>query len=228
MHGFLWPRGDGTNRRRNGSWALVCAAALGVMVLAACGSVHATGSPVASGHTSTVTPDSSAPPRAGSSPSAALCRETATVTRLEVVRNRGFKVPELEPAFPSMVTVTNPALLRDVIRALCALPVLPPGVYHCPAMLLGTAYTLRFSVGSRPLPLVTIDETGCETVTGVGPVRRVTSEGFWQVLSKAIGSGTRSGPGCRPPSARTTKAYACPEVARPGAGTAALAAAAAS
>jgi hypothetical protein len=228
MHGFLWPRGDGTNRRRNGSWALVCAAALGVMVLAACGSVHATVSPAASGHTSSVPPVSSAPPGAGSSQSAPLCREAATVTRLEVVRNHGYKVPELEPAFPTMVTVTNPALLRDVIRALCALPVLPPGVYHCPAMLLGTAYTLRFSVGSRPLPLVTIDETGCETVTGVGPVRRVTSEGFWQVLSKAIGSGTRSGPGCRPPSTRTTKTYACPEVARPGAGVVAPAAAAAS
>jgi hypothetical protein len=111
-------------------------------------------------------------------------------------------VPELEPAFPNQVTVTNPALVRAVIRALCALPVVPPGVYHCPALLLGTAYTLRFSVGSRPLPLVTINPTGCETVTGVGPVRWVaTSPGFWRVLSRAIGvrmppvfTGNRPGP----------------------------------
>src|SRR5215470_5338877 len=182
MHGSLRPRGNGTNsRRRNGSWALVCAAALGVMVLAACGSVRATGSPAGSGHTSRVAQDSPAPAAAGS-PQPALCLEAAAVTRLEVVRSHRFKVPELEPAFPNMVTVTDPALIRDLIRALCALPVTRPGVYHCP-LLLGTAYTLRFSVGSRPLPLVTIDSTGCKAVTGVGPDRRVTSEGFWRVLS---------------------------------------------
>jgi len=187
MHGSLWPRLNGTNnKRRNGSWALVCAAALGVLVLAACGSVRAAGSLAGSGQTSPVTQRSPAPAGARSS-QAALCREATAVTRLEVVRNHGFKVPELEPAFPNVVTVTNRAVIRDVIRALCALPVTPPGAYHCPAMLLGTAYTLRFSVGSRPLPLVTIESTGCEAVTGVGPGRRVTSEGFWRVLSRAIG-----------------------------------------
>jgi hypothetical protein len=123
-------------------------------------------------------------------PQPALCREAAAVTRLDAVRSHGFKVRELQPAFPGMVTVTNRALIREVIRALCALPVTPPGVYHCPALLLGTTYTLRFSVGSRPLPLVTIDSTGCEAVTGVGPSRRVTSAGFWQVLSGALGART--------------------------------------
>jgi hypothetical protein len=186
-HGSSWPRGNAAiSKRRNGNWAPVSAAVLGVMVLAACGSVHATGSSAGSGHTSPVTKTSPAPAAAGS-PQAALCREATAVTRLEVVRNHGFKVPELEPAFPNVVTVTNRAVIRDVIRALCALPVTPPGLYHCPAMLLGTAYTLRFSVGSRPLPLVTIESTGCQAVTGVGPGRRVTSEGFWRVLSRAIG-----------------------------------------
>src|SRR5689334_3479317 len=109
MHGSLWPRGNGTNRkRRNGSWAPVCAAALGVMALAACGSVHAAGSPAGSGHTSPVAQRSPAPASARF-PEPALCREAAAVTRLEVVRSHGFKVPELEPAFPNMVTVTNRA-----------------------------------------------------------------------------------------------------------------------
>jgi hypothetical protein len=156
------------------------------MVLAACGSVPAASSPAGSGHTSPVAKHSPAPVSARF-PRPALCREAAAVTRLEVVRSHGFKVRELQPAFPSMVTVTNQALIRDVIRALCALPVTPPGVYHCPALLLGTAYSLRFLVGSRPLPLVTIDSTGCEAVTGVGPARRVTSAGFWQVLSAVLG-----------------------------------------
>jgi hypothetical protein len=187
MHGSPRPRGNGTNsKRRNGSWVLVCAAVLGVMVLAACGSVRASGSAAGSGQVSGVAPKASAPASARF-PQPALCREAAAVTSLEVVRNHGFKVPELEPAFPNMITVTNQALIRGLIRALCALPVFPRGVYHCPALLLGTAYTLRFSVGSRPLPLVTIDSTGCEAVTGVGPERRVTSEGFWRVLSTVIG-----------------------------------------
>jgi hypothetical protein len=187
MHGSLWPGGNSAiSKGRHGSWALGCAAALGVMALAACGSVRAVGSSAGSGHTSPVAQHSPAPASARF-PQPALCREAAAVTRLEVVRSHGFKVPELEPAFPNMVTVTNRALIRNVIRALCALPVTPPGVYHCPALLLGTAYTLRFSVGSRPLPLVTIDSTGCQAVTGVGPDRRVTSEGFWRVLSAALG-----------------------------------------
>jgi hypothetical protein len=187
MHGLPGPRGNGTNsKRRNGSWALVCAAALGVTVLAACGSVRASGSAAGSGQVSGVAPKASARASAGF-PQPALCREAAAVTRLEVIRNHPFKVPELEPAFPNMVTVTDQAPIRDLIRALCALPVFPRGAYHCPALLLGTAYTLRFSVGGRPLPLVTIDSTGCEAVTGVGPVRRVTSGGFWRVLSALIG-----------------------------------------
>src|SRR5215469_2565137 len=127
-HGSLWPRGNAAiSKRRNGNWAPVSAAVLGVMVLAACGSVHATGPSTGSGHTSPVTKTSPAAAAAGSS-QAALCREATAVTRLEVVRNHGFKVPELEPAFPNVVTVTNRAVIRDVIRALCALPVTPPGV----------------------------------------------------------------------------------------------------
>ena len=165
----------------------------------------------------------------------ALCRDAATVTRLVVNRNRGFKVPELEPAFPIQVTVTDPAMVRAVARALCGLPDVPRGVYHCPALLLGTAYTLHFSVGGRPLPVVTINSTGCETVTGVGPVRRATSREFWQVLSRAIRvktpsvfGGDNPGSGCRPPSTHMTKIEGCPGVARPGAEVAAPAGAASS
>jgi hypothetical protein len=238
MFRWLWPRGYGkNNRRHNGTRALVCAvAALGAVTLAACGSVAAPGSGPGAGQTSPGTPGSSTGGGVGSS-QPALCRDAATVTRLEIVRNHGFKVPELEPAFPNLVTVTNPALVRDVARALCALPAAPKsgGVYHCPALLLGTAYTLRFSLGSRPLPLVTINSTGCETVTGVGPVRWVTSEGFWAVLSRAIGvktppvfGGDIPGSACQPGSTHLTKIDGCPGVARPGTEVVAPAAAAAS
>jgi hypothetical protein len=165
----------------------------------------------------------------------ALCRDAATVTSLVVNRNHGLKVPELEPAFPILVTVTDPAMVRAVARALCVLPDMPRGVYHCPALLLGTTFTLLFSVGGRSLPVVTINSTGCETVTGVGPVRRATSREFWQVLSRAIRvstppvfGGDNPGSGCQPPSTRMSKLEGCAGVARPGAEVAAPAGATAS
>jgi hypothetical protein len=215
-------------------------AALGLLALAACGSVPASGPGDGPGHASPGASDSSAgggptrlPIPLHSQP--ALCRDAATVTRLVVNRNHGFRVPELEPAFPIQVTVTDPAMVRAVARALCGLPDEPRGVYRCPALLLGTAYTLHFSVGGRPLPLVTIDSTGCETVTGVGPVRRATSREFWQVLSRAIRvkvppvfGGDNLGSGCQPPSTHMTRIEGCPGVARPGAEVAARAGAASS
>jgi hypothetical protein len=143
-------------------------------------------------------------------------------------------VPELQTAFPNQVTVTDPALVRAVARALCGLPDMPPGLIHCPALLLGTAFTLQFSVDGRPLPLVTINATGCEAVTGVGPVRRATSPGFWRVLGRAAGGksplvfgGDHPGSPCQPPSTQITKINGCPGVARPGTGAAGPAGAAA-
>ncbi len=233
MNGSLWPYGNGGHKRQNGGrGALLCAAAaLGAVALAACGSVPASGSGPGSG-SGQASPAASAgnsgsPTSAGAradSSQPALCRDAATVTTLEIVRPHGTRVPELLPAFPSQVTVTNPALVRSVARALCALPDMPRGVLNCPAQLLGTAYTLHFTSGGRPLRLVTIDATGCETVTGVGAVRRVTSSGFWRVLAKAIGvrppgppvAGGDPGSACPPPSTHVTKIDGCPGVARPG------------
>ena len=239
MIGLFWPLGSGGNKRRNGRLLLLCAAAaLGAGALAACGSVPASGSGAGSGQTSPAASAGALGSSAGGgvrSSQPALCRDAATVNRLEMVRARGIRVPELAPAFPNQVTVTDPALVREVDRALCALPDMPRGVLNCPALLLGTAYTLHFSVDGRALPLVTINATGCETVTGVGPVRRVTSPGFWQVLSRAIGvkmppvfGGDHPGSACQPPSTHITKIDGCPGVVRPGAGVAVPAGAAAS
>lgn len=232
MAGSFWPRGQGGIKRHNASrraW-LGAVAVLGAVTLAACGSVPAPGSAAGSGHhASTGTPAAAV----GAQP--ALCREASTLTSLVVTRNHGYKVPELLPGFPSQVTVTNPALVRAVARALCALPAMPRGVYHCPALLLGTAYTLHFAVDGRSLPLVTVNSTGCETVTGVGPVRRVSSRAFWEVLSRALGvkmppvyGGNVPGEPCQPPSTGTIKINHCPGVARPGTGVVASAGSSAS
>jgi hypothetical protein len=232
MNESFWRHGNGGSKRHNGSRrALLCAAAvLGGLALAACGSVQASGSGAGAGQTSPAPSAgaSGSPGTAsgGSGPAQpVLCRDAATVTRLIITRVHSFKVPELQPAFPNQVTVTNPALVRAVARALCALPDMPRGVFSCPALLLGTTYTLRFAVDGRPLPMVTINQTGCETVTGVGPVRRVTSPAFWRVLAQAIGvkpplppvfGGNGRMSVCQPPSPRITKVDGCPGLARPG------------
>jgi hypothetical protein len=209
---------------------------LGTVALAACGSVAASGSGAGSGHAS---PSRSASGRASGSPGSAgggvgfsppaLCQDGARLTSLEIVRNHGTKLPELQPGFPIQITVTDPARVRAVARALCSLPDMPRGLLHCPALLLGTAYTLHFTAGGRPLPLVTINSTGCEAVTGVGPVRRAISPGFWRVLAEAIGvkppgppvfGGQNPGSACPPPSPHMTKIDGCPGLARPGTGVA--------
>jgi hypothetical protein len=225
MNGSVWPHGQGKIKRYNASrWALLGAvAAAGAVMFAACGSVAAPGSDAGAGtHT--------APAAAGAVPGTAepaLCRDTAMLTSLVITRTHGYKVPELQPAFPSQVPVTNRAVIQAVARALCALPVMPSGVYNCPAILLGTAYTLQFAAAGRPLPLVTVNSSGCRTVTGVGPVRRVTSPSFWQVLSRAIGArtppvygGVVPGVPCEPLSRGVTKISDCPDVARPRTGVA--------
>jgi hypothetical protein len=220
MNGSFRPHGHGRNRRRNAcAWALAGAVAvLGGFMLAACGTV-----PPGPGHASSgPTPGTSGDTTAARP---ALCREAATLTSMVVTRD-DTKVRELLPAFPRQVTVTNPAEVRAVARALCALPDMPRGVFNCPALLLGTTYTLHFAVDGRSLPLVTVNSTGCETVLGVGPARRVTSSKLWGVLSTAIGvkvpppvlSGDAPGAPCQPVSTGTTEINGCPGVARPGTG----------
>lgn len=150
----------------------------GALLLAACGSVPASSSG-----------------RAGSSPSAsrtrpattALCADPGAVSRLVVTRVPAIRsVGARHFVFPRQVTVTDAATARAVARALCALPTMPPGVVSCPAQLLGTTYRLRFSADGRKLPAITVQATGCQTVTGLGPVRRVISGHFWTVLGSAL------------------------------------------
>jgi hypothetical protein len=52
----------------------------------------------------------------------------------------------------------------------------------------GRAARRRFTAGDSRLPPVTVDATGCQQVTGVGPVRWTTLwPAFWSVLAIATG-----------------------------------------
>jgi hypothetical protein len=138
-----------------------------------------------------------------------------------------MRVPQLQVAFPSQVTVTTPASARAAARALCALPLLPRGVFHCPNLTIGTTYLLRFTADGRQLPAVSIEATGCEVVSGVGSARwAAKSPGFWRTLATAanlsppgrsvfIGGGTSS---CEPTSGRPDQTNGCPAQMTPDSG----------
>jgi hypothetical protein len=205
--------------------ALRCAAValgpvmLGSLLLAACGSVRA---PAASTAPARASGSPSAAGASSGSAQAALCADPAAVTSLQIVRVHGVRVPEAQSAFPARFAVIGPAGARAVARALCALPAVPRGIMSCPALFSGTSYQLRFTAAGRPLPAVTLQATGCDTVTGAGQVRRATSAAFWRVLATAAGlsppgQGVFSAPGCEP-HGYPTKINGCPGLSQPGGG----------
>jgi hypothetical protein len=218
-----------TTGRMAGRLAPLCAAAaLALVMLAACGTSQVPGAGPGASPSPTV-----AATVAGSSGAAipgttatqlALCRHTASVTGLEIVRNDVVRVPVLQLAAPNQITVASPARARAVARALCALPLMPRGIFNCPNLVAGTTYLLRFTAGGRRLPAVTVEATGCEVVTGVGPARRAaTSPGFWLVLGTAAhlrppGRSAFSGGGHPRPScdsSRREQANGCPALIQP-------------
>jgi hypothetical protein len=205
--------------------ALPAAAALASVLLGACGSVPAstTAGALAASPKPSAAPSPAVSPGAAAT-QAALCLHTASVTGLEIERNHVARVPQLQIAFPDQVTVATPAGARAVARALCGLPAFPRGVINCPAQLAGTTYLLRFTADGRRLSAVTIEATGCEAVTGVGPVRwAAKSPGFWRTLATAAdlsppGRSVFSGSslGCQPASSRPDQNNGCPAETKPG------------
>lgn len=207
--------------------------------LAACGSLHATttgstGAASAAPSTAPVSP--SATPAGGASGSGApgsgalgpgaLCQATGTLTGLQIVRVGLIAPRPRQVVVPATAAVGSPDEVRAVARALCALPVMPKAVFHCPAEYTGTTYRLNFTAGGQRLRPVELQATGCETVTGLGPVRwAAESPGFWPVLSGAVGitppgssgfSGLPAGPPCQPPSTQLHSINGCPGQAKPG------------
>ena len=183
-------------------WRLA-ALALGLALLAGCGSVTAPGSgSPGSGSPGSGSPGSGSPgsPAAGASAASTatpktpagqipLCASISRITRLTVIRTRSMnRIQELHFPFPPRVIITNVAAARSVAGAVCALPRMPKGIVNCPMEpLLGTSYQLTFTAAGRALPFVTAEATGCEQVTGAGPVRQAASAaGFWQALGRAM------------------------------------------
>jgi hypothetical protein len=115
------------------------------------------------------------------------CAAPPAATRL-LVRRLGGRVAGTGAQAPATAWITSVTTVRRVERALCQLPVRPPGTYHCPADF-GVSYSLSFWAGSLALPIVTVAPTGCQLVGGMpGPARwTALSPGFWRVLGSALG-----------------------------------------
>jgi hypothetical protein len=86
-----------------------------------------------------------------------------------------------------------------VVAALCALPPVPAG-QHCAA---GSAGSVRlvFAAGPRSFPPVTVRESGCRSVTGMGATRSWSgSSHFGALLDEAVGGLGRLVPDTHPSS----------------------------
>jgi hypothetical protein len=179
------------------------AAALGVLAMiavglvigiAACGStVHGASHPAAAG-----TGQGQEPTAASTSPGVLLCAATQTVDRLLV----GPMSSHVRELLPRGITIADVRQVRALAAALCALPLMPPGV-HCPAAS-GGEVLLRFTAGGQAFPVVRIQNSGCRTVTGVGPTRWWSeSPQFGMLLSRTVGGRGRLMPGMHPSSVPT-------------------------
>jgi hypothetical protein len=198
---------------RRAAVALVSVAA-GLVLLAACGTTPAPGS----GGAAPAAGASGSPGAASTAPGSAqpaLCQDAAAVTSLRIVRLPGPRVPQAQTALPGQVTAVSPAQARVVARALCALPAMPNGILNCPALFAGTTYQLRFTADGRALPAVTLEATGCDTVTGVGHARRALSPGFWRVLATAAGLSPPGQAVFGMPGCQSVKIDGCPGLTRP-------------
>ena len=157
--------------------------------LAACGSVSA-GS---SGHPASASASASsstAPAAAAGTPAGgSLCVNGRSADRVVVSRT----------ASPRQVTLRGAPQVQAMVAALCALPPMPAG-RQCAAVSTGSV-RLMFAAGEQSFPPVTVQESGCRSVTGAGPVRSWSaSSPFGQQLSEAVGGVGRLVPGTHPSS----------------------------
>jgi hypothetical protein len=150
---------------------LPAVAALACLALAGCGHAAASGTTGGAG--------------------TAACADATRVDRLTIDRLNPLH-QNFHFAVPAQITITDAHQAQAVARALCALPPVGHGVDNCPADW-GIRYRLRFAARQHLFRPITVDATGCRTVTGLGPARSITGvSDFWSILGHAAGLGHAS------------------------------------
>ena len=169
-----------------GAQGLIAVTAL--MGLAACGSVSAGGAARA-GHPPSASVSASKTSAAGTPAGGTLCADGHSADRVLVSRT----------ASPRQVTLTGTTQVRAMVAALCALPPMPAG-HACPVTA-GGSVRLVFAAGPRSFPPVTVQESGCRSVTGMGATRWWSgSSQLGVLLDEAVGGLGRLVPGTHPSS----------------------------
>lgn len=152
---------------------MLLAGALAVAALTFTGAVA--GAATVSGPAGTA---SAQPAPATHSSSRNLCRRSASADRVVITR----KTPS---ARPRSVTVAGVRRVRSLARAVCALPRLPVGT-QCPAIAAGF-HRLVFTAGRRKFSAVTVQNAGCQLVTGLKTVRQADKPHFWKLIKNLMG-----------------------------------------
>jgi hypothetical protein len=166
-----------------GAQGLIAVTAL--LGLAGCGSVSAG----AAGHPPSASVSASKTSAPGTPAGATLCADGHRADRVVVSRT----------ASPRQVTLTGTTQVRTMVAALCALPPLPAG-HACPVTS-GGSVRLVFAAGPQSFPPVTVQESGCRSVTGIGATRWWSGSSQLSVLlDEAVGGLGRLMPGTHPSS----------------------------
>lgn len=181
-------------RPRRGVLALVPVTA--AIVLAGCGSTVSGGAGQAAaagqGHAS------AAAAAATASAGVPLCADVQTVSRAtaQLIVSRAREI------LPRDITIAAAPRARALAAALCGLPPMPRGL-HCLAALPGVL-RLEFTAGGHAYPPLRIHDSGCASVSGLGPLRQwAWSSRPGRLLSAAAGSTGRLIPGTHPSSVPT-------------------------
>ncbi len=127
-----------------------------------------------------------------------LCAAAPTLDHVVV----SLTAARFREILPARLTIRDAPRVQALAAALCALPPSPSGL-HCPASL-GGSLRLVFAAGERGFRTVGIQDSGCPSVTGLGPARQWSwSSLSGRLLSAAAGGKGRLIPGTHPSSVPT-------------------------
>jgi len=169
--------------------ALMGTAACGSVSAGSAGSAGSTSQPASAG-ASSASPSASA---VGMPPAQSVCTAGQGADRVVLTRT----VPRRQ------VTLSGATQVQAMLTALCAIPPTPSGQQHC-LVVSADSVRLVFSAGAQAFPPVTVQEVGCQGVTGLGATRTWSpSSTFGKLLSEAVGGFGKPVPGTHPSSVPT-------------------------
>jgi hypothetical protein len=134
----------------------------------------------------------------------ALCRKPWDAAQARVTQVGGqparAEASASQHDWPGPSGVVSGPAAQSLARAVCSLPGMPSGTFHCPVLLFEVYRVVFIAFGTELRPVI-VQATGCRRVTGLGRVRwAVRSDALLEELAR-IATGTQYfGPATRDPS----------------------------